>query len=31
VRVVEVTTDGQGGERVIPVSQPSTTRTFYWN
>jgi LysM repeat protein len=31
VRVVLVTTDGQGGERVIPLSPPSASRVFYWN
>lgn len=30
VRVVQVTTDGQGGERVIPLSPPSQSRVFYW-
>ncbi len=30
VRVVQVTTDGQGGERVIPLSPPSGMRAFYW-
>lgn len=31
VRVVTVTTDGQGGERVIPLSPDSQSRVFYWN
>jgi LysM repeat protein len=30
VRVVQVTTDGQGQERVIPASQPSASRVLYW-
>ncbi|OQA44616.1 MAG: putative peptidoglycan endopeptidase LytE precursor [Chloroflexi bacterium ADurb.Bin325] len=30
VRVVQVTTDGQGGERVIPLSPSSGMRAFYW-
>lgn len=30
VRVVTVTTDGQGGERIIPLSLPSATRVIYW-
>jgi hypothetical protein len=30
VRVVQVTTDGQGGERVIPLSPASGMRAFYW-
>lgn len=30
VRVVQVTTDGQGGERVIPLSPASPARIFYW-
>lgn len=31
VRVVQITTDGQGGERVIPLSPASPARIFYWN
>jgi len=31
VRAVHLTTDGQGGELVIPLSPASQTRTFYWN
>lgn len=31
VTVVQVTTDGKGGERVIPLSQPSQPRSFTWN
>ncbi len=31
VRVVQVATDGQGGERIIPLSPPSQTRVFYWH
>ncbi|MFO7698316.1 MAG: LysM peptidoglycan-binding domain-containing protein [Anaerolineae bacterium] len=31
VQVVQVTTDGRGGERVIPLSPPSSSRVFYWN
>lgn len=30
VRTVRLTTDGQGGELVIPLSPASQTRTFYW-
>lgn len=30
VRVVQVTTDGQGGERVVPFSPASAIRAFYW-
>lgn len=30
VRVVEITTDGQGGEKVIPLSPASPARIFYW-
>ncbi len=30
VQVVRVTTDGKGGEQVIPLSPPSPTRVFYW-
>jgi hypothetical protein len=30
VRIVQVTTDGQGGELVIPLSPPSGVRNFYW-
>jgi LysM repeat protein len=31
VQVVQLATDGKGGERVIELSPPSETRTFYWN
>jgi len=31
VRVVRLTTDGQGGEIFIPLSPASETRSFYWN
>jgi LysM repeat protein len=31
VTAVQLATDGKGGERVIPLSPPSPTRTFYWN
>jgi len=31
VTVVQVTTDGQGGERVIELSPPSETRSLSWN
>jgi LysM repeat protein len=31
IRAVRRTTDGQGGERVIPLSPDSEIRTFYWN
>jgi hypothetical protein len=31
VQVVQLTTDGKGGERVIELSPPSEIRTFYWN
>ena len=31
VRAVRLTTDGQGGELIIPLSPASETRTFYWN
>ncbi len=31
VRVVQVTTDGQGREKVIPLSPASPARIFYWN
>jgi LysM repeat protein len=31
VHVIQVTTDGKGGERIIELSPPSETRTFYWN
>lgn len=31
VTAVQVTTDGKGGERVIPLSPPSVSRVFYWN
>lgn len=31
VTIVQVTTDGKGGERVIPLGQPSQSRTFTWN
>jgi LysM repeat protein len=31
VTVIQVTTDGKGGELVIPLSQPSQPRTFTWN
>jgi hypothetical protein len=31
VRAVQVTTDGQGGERIIPLSPASSTRALYWN
>ncbi len=30
VQVVRVTTDGRGGEQVIPLSPPSQIRVFYW-
>jgi hypothetical protein len=30
VTVVQPTTDGKGGERLIPLSQPSASRTFTW-
>lgn len=30
VQVVRVTTDGKGGEVVIPLSPPSPPRVFYW-
>lgn len=30
VQVVRVTTDGKGGELVIPLSPPSPPRVFYW-
>ena len=31
VQVVQLATDGKGGERVIELSPPSETRTFFWN
>ena len=31
VQVVQVTTDGKGGERVIELSPPSPRWIFYWN
>jgi len=31
VTVVQVTTDGQGGQRVVPLSPPSSPRAFSWN
>lgn len=31
VQAVQVGTDGQGGERVVPLSQPSLSRTFSWH
>lgn len=31
IEIVRVTTDGQGGERVIPLSPPSQLRIFYWH
>ncbi len=31
VTVVQVTTDGKGGERVIPLSPSSVSRVLYWN
>jgi LysM repeat protein len=31
IRAVRLTTDGQGGELVIPLSPPGEIRTFYWN
>ncbi len=31
VQIVQLATDGKGGERVIPLSPPSEKRTFYWN
>lgn len=31
IKAVRLTTDGQGGELVIPLSPASETRTFYWN
>ena len=31
VRVVQVTTDGKGGELVIPLSPDSQSFVFYWN
>lgn len=30
VQIVQVTTDGKGGERIIPLSPPSEKRVFYW-
>jgi hypothetical protein len=30
VQIVQLTTDGKGGERVIPLNPPSEKRTFYW-
>jgi LysM repeat protein len=30
VTVVQVTTDGKGGERIVPLSPPSQLRTFSW-
>jgi LysM repeat protein len=31
VTVVQVTTDGKGGEKVIPLSPSSAVRVFYWS
>ena len=31
VQAVHLTTDGQGGDLVIPLSPASETRSFYWN
>jgi len=31
VQVVQLTTDGKGGQLEIPLSPPSEKRTFYWN
>ncbi len=31
VQIVQLATDGKGGERPIPLSPPSERRTFYWN
>ena len=31
VQAIQVGTDGQGGERVVPLSQPSLSRTFSWH
>jgi LysM repeat protein len=31
VTAITKTTDGKGGERVIPLSPPSAARTFSWN
>lgn len=31
VKVVQVTTDGRGGELAIPLSPASSARSFYWN
>jgi len=31
VQVVQLATDGKGGERVIELGPPSETRTFFWN
>jgi hypothetical protein len=31
VQVVQLATDGKGGERVIELSPPSETRAFFWN
>lgn len=30
VQIVQVTTDGKGGERIVPLSPPSEKRVFYW-
>ncbi len=30
VQILQLTTDGKGGVRVIPLSPPSERRTFYW-
>jgi LysM repeat protein len=31
VQIVQRTTDGKGGTRLVPLSLPSEKRTFYWN
>lgn len=31
VQVLQLTTDGKGGQLEIPLSPPSEKRTFYWN
>ena len=31
VRAAHLSTDGQGGELIIPLSPDSEIRTFYWN
>jgi LysM repeat protein len=30
VQMVQLATDGKGGERIIPLNPPSEKRTFYW-